>query len=49
MNEINMPFLSLQTDYTKGNEGQLLTRIQAFLEMIDQINCVIQYIRTSKL
>ena len=34
MKEINMPFLSLQTDYTKGDEGQLLTRIQAFLEMI---------------
>ena len=35
MKEINMPFLSLQTDYTKGDEGQLLTRIQAFMEMMN--------------
>ena len=34
MKEINMPYMSIETDYTQGNEGQLLTRIQAFIEML---------------
>lgn len=34
MKEINMPYMSLECDYTEGDEGQLLTRIQAFIEMI---------------
>lgn len=34
MKEINMPYLSLESDYTEGDEGQLLTRIQAFIEML---------------
>lgn len=34
MKEINMPYMSIETDYTQGDEGQLLTRIQAFIEML---------------
>ena len=34
MKEINMPYMSVETDYTSGDEGQLLTRIQAFIEML---------------
>ena len=34
MKELGVPYLSLETDYTNGDEGQLLTRIQAFLEML---------------
>lgn len=34
MKEIHMPYLSLESDYTEGDEGQLLTRIQAFIEML---------------
>lgn len=34
MKEIKVPFMSLETDYTEGDKGQILTRIQAFLEML---------------
>ena len=34
MKEINMPYMSLECDYTPGDEGQLLTRLQAFIEML---------------
>ncbi len=34
MKEINMPYMSVECDYTLGDEGQLLTRIQAFIEML---------------
>lgn len=34
MKELNIPYLSLESDYTEGDEGQLLTRIQAFIEML---------------
>lgn len=34
MKEINMPYMSLECDYTEGDEGQLLTRIEAFIEML---------------
>ena len=35
MKELNMPYMSVECDYTEGDEGQLLTRIQAFIEMIN--------------
>ena len=35
MKELNVPFLSIETDYEKGDEGQLATRIEAFLEMLN--------------
>ena len=35
MKQIGMPFMALETDYTTGDEGQLLTRIQAFIEMLN--------------
>ncbi len=28
----NIPFLAFETDYAPGDEGQLRTRIEAFLE-----------------
>jgi benzoyl-CoA reductase/2-hydroxyglutaryl-CoA dehydratase subunit BcrC/BadD/HgdB len=31
----DVPFMHLRTDYTPGDEGQLNTRIEAFLEMLD--------------
>lgn len=34
MKELNMPYMSVECDYTPGDEGQLLTRIQAFIEML---------------
>lgn len=34
MKELNMPYMSIECDYTPGDEGQLLTRIQAFIEML---------------
>ena len=34
MKEIGMPYMSVECDYTAGDEGQLLTRIQAFIEML---------------
>ena len=34
MRELNMPYMSVECDYTPGDEGQLLTRIQAFIEML---------------
>ena len=34
MKELGMPYMSIETDYTEGDEGQLLTRIQAFIEML---------------
>lgn len=34
MKELNVPYLSIETDYTAGDEGQVLTRIQAFIEML---------------
>lgn len=34
MKEINMPYMSVECDYTPGDEGQLLTRLQAFIEML---------------
>ena len=34
MKEINMPYMSLECDYTPGDEGPLLTRLQAFIEML---------------
>ena len=35
MKELNMPYMSVECDYTPGDEGQLLTRIQAFIEMLN--------------
>lgn len=32
-----LPFLSLTTDYSTSDSGQIATRIGAFLEMIDTI------------
>lgn len=34
MKELNMPYMSIECDYTPGDEGQLLTRLQAFIEML---------------
>jgi len=36
LKEENIPLLSLETDYTDNDAGQLRTRIEAFLEMIRQ-------------
>ncbi|NLY76842.1 MAG: 2-hydroxyacyl-CoA dehydratase [Tissierellia bacterium] len=33
-NECGVPYLHLETDYGEGDEGQLRTRIEAFLEML---------------
>jgi benzoyl-CoA reductase/2-hydroxyglutaryl-CoA dehydratase subunit BcrC/BadD/HgdB len=33
--DAGLPFLSVDTDYSAGDVGQLTTRIEAFLEMID--------------
>ena len=32
--EKNIPYMSIETDYSKADEGQLKTRIAAFIEMI---------------
>jgi len=34
MDEINLPVLYLETDYSPEDEGQLSTRIEAFIESI---------------
>lgn len=34
MEEMGMPFLNLNTDYTREDEGQLQTRIEAFIEIL---------------
>lgn len=34
--EEGVPFLHIRTDYSPGDEGQLLTRIEAFLEMLKE-------------
>ena len=34
-NVLNRPMLQLETDYTKQSYGQVLTRIEAFLEYTD--------------
>lgn len=34
MEEIGMPYLGVETDYSAGDAGQLNTRIEAFLEML---------------
>jgi benzoyl-CoA reductase/2-hydroxyglutaryl-CoA dehydratase subunit BcrC/BadD/HgdB len=34
LKERNMPFLSLETDYSAGDTAQLKTRIAAFIEML---------------
>jgi benzoyl-CoA reductase/2-hydroxyglutaryl-CoA dehydratase subunit BcrC/BadD/HgdB len=34
LKERDLPFLSLETDYSSGDTGQLKTRIAAFIEMI---------------
>lgn len=33
-NQCGKPYLHLETDYGQGDEGQLRTRIEAFLEML---------------
>ncbi len=33
-NESDMPFLHVRTDYSPGDEGQVRTRIEAFIEML---------------
>lgn len=33
-NDIRIPYMSIETDYSKSDVGQLRTRIEAFLEMI---------------
>lgn len=35
MKQIKMPYMAVECDYTEGDEGQLTTRIQAFLEMLN--------------
>lgn len=35
MQEINIPYLNLETDYSQSDSGQLLTRIEAFLEQLE--------------
>ena len=34
--EAGVPFLHVRTDYSPGDEGQLRTRIEAFLEMLQE-------------
>ena len=34
LQDINVPYLQLETDYSKADSGQLATRLEAFLEMI---------------
>lgn len=34
-NDMNVPFLHVRTDYSPGDEGQVRTRIEAFLEMLE--------------
>jgi len=34
MEELEIPFLSVETDYSRSDSGQLSTRLEAFLEMI---------------
>ena len=34
MEELGMPYLGVETDYSTGDAGQLATRIEAFLEML---------------
>ncbi len=34
MEEIDMPYMKLETDYSEGDSGQLATRIAAFIEML---------------
>ena len=32
--QINIPYLAVETDYSTGDSGQLATRLEAFLEML---------------
>lgn len=34
MEELGVPYLGIETDYSQGDSGQLGTRIEAFLEML---------------
>ena len=34
LQSLNIPYLQLETDYTKADSGQLATRLEAFLEML---------------
>ena len=31
---MNIPYLAVETDYSKSDSGQLSTRMEAFLEML---------------
>ena len=34
MQELDIPYLSLETDYSQSDQGQLTTRLEAFLERL---------------
>lgn len=34
MEELGVPYVGVETDYSSGDTGQLSTRIEAFLEML---------------
>lgn len=39
-NEKNIPFMTIETDYSKSDIEQLRTRFEAFVEMIEEGVCV---------
>ncbi len=39
LDERGIPMLNIETDYTSGDEGQLKTRIEAFIESIENTSC----------
>lgn len=34
MNDIDIPYMAIETDYSDSNTGQIKTRIAAFMEML---------------
>ena len=36
MEELNLPFIQVETDYSDSDTGQVKTRVEAFLETIDK-------------
>ncbi|MCI6979339.1 MAG: 2-hydroxyacyl-CoA dehydratase family protein [Clostridiales bacterium] len=34
MERLSVPYIAIETDYSQSDSGQLLTRLEAFLEML---------------